>query len=103
MIGVAPQYQEIQLLDNNYLFQKNLQDDNANLKSYGVETGMILYVIDRDPNSIVKNLEKDETNKTKFELSDETYSKRVGNVRDLKEQAMKKMEEEIISKIQVGM
>lgn len=49
---------------------------------------MILYVIDQDPNSLVKQLQ-DTSRVPKFTISEEKYSQRENNIKKIKENMLK--------------
>lgn len=47
----------IQLKDVKNNLVAEMEQDNKTLGAYGAETGMVLYVIDSNPNSILKEIE----------------------------------------------
>ena len=58
------------------------------LGSYGAQTGMIIYVIDNNPNSILKQIESFE-GVEKYTMSEEDYMKLPVNFRKWKENWIK--------------
>jgi hypothetical protein len=47
-------YMSLQLRDAKNVFVADLDQDGKTLGEYGVESGMVIYVIDSNPNSILK-------------------------------------------------
>jgi hypothetical protein len=46
----------LQLKDSKNIHLANLDQDSKTLGEYGAETGMVIYVIDSNPNSILKQI-----------------------------------------------
>ena len=64
----------MQLKDTKNKLIAELEEDNRTLGYYGTQTGMIIYVIDSNPNSILKEIESYE-GVEKYMMSDEDYDK----------------------------
>lgn len=67
-------YTQLQLKDPKGNLVANLTEDMKPLGEYGAQTGMILYVTDSNPNSILKQIESLE-GVEKYVMSDEDYDK----------------------------
>lgn len=73
----------LQLKDVKNNLIAELEEDHRPLGYYGAETGMIIYVIDSNPNSILKEIESYE-GVEKYMMSDEDYDKLPDNFRKWK-------------------
>ena len=65
---------KLQLKDCKNVLVADLDQDFKTLGSYGAETGMIIYVIDTNPTSILKEIESYE-GVEKYMISDKDYDK----------------------------
>ena len=74
---------KLQLKDQKGVLKCDLDQDMMTLGFYGAETGMILYVIDLNPNSIHKEIESFE-GVDKYVISEEDYDKLPENFRKWK-------------------
>jgi len=83
--GTQPQFQRLQLFDKEDKLVADVDDDSKTLAQFGAESGMKIFVIDLDPNNMVRSLQ-DTSNVEKFSISDEEYNKREGTYRKWKEQ-----------------
>ena len=81
--GSVVAYTQLQLKDYKGNLIAMLNEDMKPLGAYGAQTGMVLYVIDSNPNSILKQIESME-GVEKYVMSEEDYDKLPENFRKWK-------------------
>jgi tubulin-folding cofactor B len=86
--GSVVPYMKLQLKDSKNNLIADLQEDGLTLGHYGAQTGMVIYVIDSNPNSILKEIESFE-GVEKYMMSDEDYDKLPDNFRKWKTNFLK--------------
>lgn len=72
--GSLVPYMKLELRDNKNNLVAHLDDDFKTLGSYGAQTGMVIFVNDTNPSSILKEIESYE-GVEKYMISDEDYDK----------------------------
>ena len=86
--GSIVPYMKLQLKNEKNELVAELDQDHLTLGHYGAETGMCIYVIDLNPNSILKEIENYE-GVEKYMISDEDYDNLPENFRKWKKQFLK--------------
>lgn len=72
--GSVVSFMRLQLKDAKNNLIAELDQDFKTLGQYGAETGMVIYVIDTDPQSVLKQIESFE-GVDKYMMSEEDYAK----------------------------